>query len=166
MERERKEQLYARVPVVTCMAVYASLCGQYKHLFFSPDHPNIADERPSPLAALQREKPCEQAIQGPRCHSHTHASRKLRNRQPSKPSMRPSHAHHFCLFRREATGYTLSNLGKGSLKQCRGAVDMDSMAGRQKAQTTKCVTRPGTPGERKTEATSVVVFFSPFSGSE
>lgn len=37
---------------------------------------------------------------------------------------------------------------------------MDNMAGRLKAQTTKCVTRPGTPVERKTEATSVVVLFS------
>lgn len=104
----------------------------------------------------------KQSIQGPRCHSHTHTHPvNLETASPASPQCDPLMHITFCLFRRKATGYTLSNMGKGSLKQCRGAVDMDNMAGRQKAQTTKCVTRPGTPEERKTEATSVVVFFFP-----
>lgn len=76
--------------------VYVPLRTDNTSIFFLLSYPIFAERRP-PYWRPYREEPCEQAIQGPRCHLHTLAPRKLRNRQPSKSSMQPSHAHHFCL---------------------------------------------------------------------
>jgi hypothetical protein len=122
---------------VTCMAVYTSPSVDATSTFFSPRLPKFSRWMyvliggPIEREAMRTGNPGSAVPL-----AHTHAPRKPRKCQPSKPSMRPSHAYHACLFRREATGYTLSNLEKGSLKQCRSAVDMNNMAGRQKAQTT------------------------------
>lgn len=90
VRRERKEQLYARVPVVTCSAVYTSPCGPSKHLFSLPRPPKYRQMDVPPYWWPYRERGHankQSRVRGATC-THTHPVN-LEIASPASPQCDP-----------------------------------------------------------------------------